>query len=344
MLSAFTARPIIELRQRDKSKIETILANGDRVLVGLNSGTLRIYRLNEPPPTTNGSHPPANDGGSQNGGEAHSSAPVKPTDLLREVEKFSSRAIEQLAIIKEANIIISLSNYHISFHDLQTYELVETLGRTKNASCFAVTSNIVKDPDTGIPEIISRLAVAVKRRLLLWSWHESELSEHVGEVTLSDTIRSVTWANATKLVCGMNSGYVMVDVLTREVVDIISPGTLAANGQGSRFGAVSSAGMGYMGLGGYMPRPLAAKLADGEMLLAKDINSMFIDDKGQPIEKRSRFPGRLLPSLSGIRTHISSPFSRRPRVLSRFGIPIPSHYFRPFLFLAQLNFISCPQR
>lgn len=30
MLSAFTARPIIELRQRDKSKIETILAYGMR--------------------------------------------------------------------------------------------------------------------------------------------------------------------------------------------------------------------------------------------------------------------------------------------------------------------------
>lgn len=28
MLSAFTARPIIELKQRDKSKIESILATG----------------------------------------------------------------------------------------------------------------------------------------------------------------------------------------------------------------------------------------------------------------------------------------------------------------------------
>lgn len=32
MLSAFTARPIIELRQRDRSKIETILAYGMRLL------------------------------------------------------------------------------------------------------------------------------------------------------------------------------------------------------------------------------------------------------------------------------------------------------------------------
>lgn len=30
MLSAFTARPIVELKQRDKSKIESILAYGMR--------------------------------------------------------------------------------------------------------------------------------------------------------------------------------------------------------------------------------------------------------------------------------------------------------------------------
>jgi hypothetical protein len=32
MLSAFTARPIIELKQRDKSKIESILAYGIALL------------------------------------------------------------------------------------------------------------------------------------------------------------------------------------------------------------------------------------------------------------------------------------------------------------------------
>lgn len=31
MLSAFTARPIIELKQRDKSKIESILAYGSLI-------------------------------------------------------------------------------------------------------------------------------------------------------------------------------------------------------------------------------------------------------------------------------------------------------------------------
>ncbi|KAK7414728.1 Vacuolar morphogenesis protein 6 [Neonectria punicea] len=303
MLSAFTARPIIELRPRDKSRIETILAYGDRVLVGLNSGALRVYRLNELPPQPTNGHAPPTDADAPTTPPINGDAPpqtptLKPTDLLREVDRFSTRAIEQLAIIKEANTIVSLSNYHISLHDLQTYEPIETLSRTKNASCFAVTSNIVKDPDTGIPEIISRLAVAVKRRLLLWSWHESELAEDVGEVLLSESIRSVTWASATRLVCGMNGGYVMVNVVTREIEEIVSPGAGPAAGQTSRFGAMSSAGMGYMGLGGYMPKPLVAKLADGEMLLAKDINTLFIDDSGKPLEKK-QIPWQSAPDSIG---------------------------------------------
>ncbi|KAJ4267368.1 Vacuolar morphogenesis protein 6 [Fusarium torreyae] len=289
MLSAFTARPIIELRQRDRSKIETILAYGDRVLVGLNNGALRIYRLNElPAQSQNGSADADANAATSTTNDSNAAAQksTNPTDLMREVERFSTRAIEQLAIIKDANTIVSLSNYYVSFHDLKTYELIETLSRTKNATCFASTSNIVKDPDTGIPEIVSRLAVAVKRKLLLWSWLESELSEDVDEIVLAESIRSLTWASATKLVCGMNGGYVMVNVVTREVEDIVSPGSGPATGQTSRFGAMSSAGMGYMGLGGYMPKPLAAKLAEGEMLLAKDINTLFIDDDGKPLDRR----------------------------------------------------------
>ncbi|ESZ97403.1 hypothetical protein SBOR_2231 [Sclerotinia borealis F-4128] len=273
MLSAFTARPIVELRQRDKSKIESILAFGDRLLVGLNTGSLRIYQVNETP---------------------------GDVGLLREVEKFSTRAIEQLARIKEANVLISLSNYYVSIHDLQTYTLQEQLARTKNASTFAVTSNIVKDPGTGIPEIISRLAVAVKRRLLLWSWHQSELSSETTEITLAESIRTLTWASATKIICGMNSGYVIVDVIAQEVEDIVGPGAIGgtASNQGGRFGGMGSASMGYMGLGGYIPKPLATKLADGEMLLAKDINSLFITSEGKPMEKR-QIPWQPAPDAIG---------------------------------------------
>ncbi len=225
-------------------------------------------------------------------------------DLLRELDKFSSRAIEQLAIIKEANILISLSNAYISIHDLSSYTLQEQLTKTKSATTFGVTSNIVNDPATGIPEIISRLAVAVKRRLLLWSWHESELSTDVTEITLPASIRTLVWASATTIICGMSSGYVIVDVTTQDVQDIVGPGAIggAAGTEGSRFGGVGSASMGYMGLGGYTPKPLITRLGegdgDGELLLAKDINSLFIDSKGKPLEKR-QVPWQQAPESIG---------------------------------------------
>lgn len=225
---------------------------------------------------------------------------TRPVDLLREVEKFSPRAVEQLARLKEANLLIVLTNYHVALYDLNTYVLQEQLVKTKNATTFAVTSNVVKDSTTGIPEIISRLAVAVKRRLLLWTWHETEpLSDEV-EITLAEPIRSLTWASDTKIICGMNSGYVIADILTRTVEDIVGPGAIggATGTQGGRFGGVGSASMGYIGLGSYIPKPLATKLAHDEVLLAKDINSLFINADGRPIDKR-QIPWQSAPEAIG---------------------------------------------
>lgn len=276
---------------------------GDRLLVGLSSGSLRVYRVNELPDANDKQNGSSKADASTDGttpSRPGTPSVSKPVDLLREVEKFSTRAIDQLAIIKEANVLISLSNAYVSIHDLQSYTQQEQLLKTKSASTFAVTSNIVKDSATGIPEIISRLAVAVKRRLLLWSWHESELEHDTVEITLSDTIKTLTWASATKIICGMNSGYVMVDVLSQEIEDIVGPGAIggAAGAQTGRFGGVGSASMGYMGLGSYIPKPLATRLADGEMLLAKDINSLFITSDGKPLEKR-QVPWQQSPDAIG---------------------------------------------
>jgi hypothetical protein len=309
---------------------------------------LRIYRVNEIPDEEgkqNGSAKPADKPSSR---PSSSSAP-KPVDLLREVEKFSTRSVEQLAIIKEANILICLSNYYVSIHDLHSYSLQEQLTKTKNASTFAVTSNIVKDSATGIPEIISRLAVAVKRRLLLWSWHESELSSETIEITLAESIKTLTWASATKIICGMNSGYVIVDIITQEVEEIVGPGAIgsASGAQGGRFGAVGSASMGYMGLGGYVPKPLATKLADGEILLAKDINSLFITSDGVPVEKR-QIPWQQAPDAIGYSypylVALLPPLQgslevRNPETLSLLqSIPLPSakqlHFPPPTVSLA----------
>jgi hypothetical protein len=267
---------------------------GDRLLIGLNSGSLRIYRVNEVTKESNNE----NGTGQSNGGNID--PPARPVDLLREEEKFSRRPIQQLAIIKEANMLVSLSDGYVSIHDLQTYALQERLERTKGTTAFAVTSNIVKDPSTGIPSIVSRLAVAVKRRIILWSWQDMELSEDVPEMSLIASVKSLAWASATKIVVGLDPGFVMVDIESKEVADIVKPGVPgeAAGQLGVRFGAVNSAGMGYMGMGGWVPKPMASKLAEGQMLLAKDVNTLFIDTDGKPLDKR-QVPWALAPEAIG---------------------------------------------
>ncbi|EPQ61498.1 Bgt-2586 [Blumeria graminis f. sp. tritici] len=275
MISAFTACPIIELKAKDKSKIESILAYGDRLIVGLSTGNLQIYRVNE----TEDNHDP------KEGTKSNSDS--RSVHLLREVEKFSTRSIEQLALIKESNVLISMSNSYVSIHDLHSCTLLEHLIRTKGASNFAITSNIVKDSSTGIPEIISRLAVSVKRKLLLWSWHESELEQSVSEFTLAEPIRKLTWVAADKIICGLNSRFVLVDILTGDSQDIIGPGVSGtATVSSGRFSAVGSASMGYIGLGGYTSKPLVAKLKDGEILLTRDTSSVFIACDGKAAEKK----------------------------------------------------------
>ncbi|KHJ34262.1 putative vacuolar sorting protein 39 domain 1 [Erysiphe necator] len=292
MLSAYNAHPIIELKLRDKSKIESILAHGDRLMVGLNNGNLRIYRVNEPFDKSKNLPDPHK--------TSKSSSVFKAIDLLKEIEKFSTKAIEQLAIIKESNILISLSNACISIHDLHSFTLQEQLTKTKGVTSFATTSNIIKDAAMGIPEIISRLAVCVKRRLLVWSWHESEMEQDIIEIMLSEPIRVLQWAEATKVICGLNSGFVIVDIITKSVDDVTGYTTMGSStvNSGGRFGSVGTASIGYMGLKGYSSKPLIAKLVDDKLLLTKDTNSLFITSEGKSLEKE-QIPWQQVPEAIG---------------------------------------------
>ncbi|EER25497.1 AvaB protein, putative [Coccidioides posadasii C735 delta SOWgp] len=297
MLSAFTAQPLVELRPRDKSKIESLLAYGDRLLVGLNTGSLRIYRVNEINDDEDGLEDAEDAGEHVDGGTPSTPVKAKPTDLLREEENFARYKIEQLAIIKEANVLVSLSGGYVSLHDWQTYQLQEQLVRTKGASTFTVTSNIVKDKSTGVPSIVSRLAVAVKRKVMLWTWRDMELEEDTGEITLVSGIKTLTWATGTKLLAGLNSSYLLVDIESKKLTDIIGPGSIGGSG-GSERGGLGMTSMSYIGIGGAAPKPLATRLSEGEMLLAKDVNTHFIDTDGNSLG-RGQIPWSAAPEAVG---------------------------------------------
>ncbi|KAJ5661475.1 uncharacterized protein N7477_009091 [Penicillium maclennaniae] len=295
MLSAFTARPLVELRPRDKSKIDSVLAYGDRLLAGLNNGSLRIYRVTDD----------------------------NATELLRELEKFSRYRIEQLALVKEVGVLVSLAGGYVSLHDSQTYELNEQLAQTKGASAFAITSNVVNDPDTNVPAIVSRLVVAVKRKIFMWVWRDMELEPNTTELSLVSAVKTMTWVSATKLVVGLSSSYVMVDIKSGQVFELPGPGIWRSQ------------------------EDLQELALRGQILLAKDINTLFIDVDGQPLGRRqipwSHAPveiGYSYPFLLALHDTAKGVLEvRNPETLSLLqSIPLPSasilHIPQPNISLA----------
>ncbi|EME49308.1 hypothetical protein DOTSEDRAFT_76656 [Dothistroma septosporum NZE10] len=316
MLSAFKAQAIYELRQRDKSKVESLLAYGDRLLVGLNTGALRVCRVNEiKSPSEGESGVSLELSGSSSNGDHHADAPPpsptksggssKAVEVLHEEDKFSKKPVQQLAIIKEANLLVSLSDAYVSLHDLQSYHLVERLERTKGATCFAVTSNVVKDPDTNVPSLVSRLAVGSKRKIVCWTWQDMEQAEGIVEISMEASLRSLNWTDGMRLMVGMDPGFSVVDITTQEITPVNKPVPKTASADlssgelvGVRFGAVSSSGMGYMGMGSWVPKPMATPMIGDKVLLAKDVNTLFVSADGKASERR-QIPWAQAPEAIG---------------------------------------------
>lgn len=156
---------------------------------------------------------------------------------------------------------MSLSDGLVHIHNLDDYTLNETLNKTRGASTLAVTSAIERD-DNGIPTIVSRLAVGVKRRLLLYSWEDGGFQEGK-EVLLSGNVRTLTWTSGGKVVAGLQSGFVTVDVQSGAVQDVTPPDSKSAGtGEDKGWGS-------YVGMGGWGSKPLSTRLGD-ELLLVKD--------------------------------------------------------------------------
>lgn len=221
------------------------LSIGDKLLLGFSNGILRVYQVLD------------------------SDTPEISLSLLRTIEKFSRRSIDLLACIKEVQILVTLSDNYVHIHDLNNYVLTETLTKTKGASTFAVTSNIEKDEITQIPSIVSRLAIGVKKRLLLYSWHDEEFQEGK-EVVLNGAIRSLTWASGQKVVAGLVGGFVTVNVQTGAIEEIVPPESKNSGVGAGTSGAEQTGWSAYMGMGGWGSKPLSTHLGGDELLLVKD--------------------------------------------------------------------------
>lgn len=247
-IQAFTTKKVVSLNKSSKNRIECVYAYGDKLLVGLSNGTLSIYTVNDP-----------------------FSTDIQAT-LSNEYSNFCKYPIEKIRILKDAGALLILSGNIINVFDMDTHVLVEQLQHTKGTTTFEVIDGIIELG--GYQAMVSRLAVGCKRKLVVYEWRDSEFVTH-REIQLSDRIRTISFLNHNKVICGLGSEYGIVDIEKEAVVNTIVPG----NDNNSSF---TSVGISYMGIGSKQPIPLSVRLGEkeGGALIVRDTVGQFIEQDG----------------------------------------------------------------
>ncbi|KAI1318862.1 Vacuolar morphogenesis protein 6 [Mortierella claussenii] len=251
-------------------KIESIFAQGDKLYVGTSYGALLVYSVREPLGID----------------EAIS------VTLMETLKMFSKRAIDQIDFIKAVGVLVTLSDGYVSLHDIDTFALRTQLGKTKGANLFSVFSKI-EFLDGVLPQVITRLAVAVRKRIIVFSWQDSEFSD-TKEYTIPDRVRTMEWVGTQNLCIGFDNEYALMDCKTSVLTPLFSP--TSTNNQGAigstlestlntlnNFSALATGGL--MGLGTKPGKPLITRLPNDEILLGKEHSSISVGLDGTPKRK-----------------------------------------------------------
>ncbi|SJX63147.1 related to Vam6/Vps39-like protein involved in vacuolar morphogenesis [Sporisorium reilianum f. sp. reilianum] len=163
MHTAFDSAPLLA---GIKGKPEAIVVHGAKLYVGTSTGALNVFRTDQPASsnqetsssTSPSKRPPSILGSPTKSASILSSRAsirepkVAPATPVQTAAQFSRRSIDQLGVIKEANLLVSLSDGYVSLHDLSTLELRSQLVQTRGATTFGVDTSIQKRVAPQIPD------------------------------------------------------------------------------------------------------------------------------------------------------------------------------------------------
>ncbi|KAK9243203.1 hypothetical protein V1506DRAFT_545127 [Lipomyces tetrasporus] len=300
MLRAFAPVPVVELSS--KERIQAIFASRDKLYVGLASGALKVYSV---PPSTGSSSAP-------------SASPPVPAKLVTTIDQFTKRAVEQLAVLEEARVLVALSDGYVHLYDLDTYALQERLHRTKGAFVMATSSDLEFDKpfvalssDGSLPNpsaadvqgTVSRLVVSARKKLHCYEWQGAEL---IGsrEISIPERPRSLTFIRPDKILCGLVVEYFLVDISASTVSSVFAAGRPVGPLNGAIAGVAANIGDITSSASASARRQgcaLAALLPeDDSVLLVNEFSSAFLSaETGGFIKTKKPIKWKDVPAMLG---------------------------------------------
>ncbi|KAH9928648.1 vacuolar sorting protein 39 domain 1-domain-containing protein [Fomitopsis serialis] len=209
-------------------------------------------------------------------------------ELVETKKALSRKAIEQLCYVKDVNSLAVLSD--------STSLTATSLAKSKQALSMATYTGVVHSvPDNNltlspeefgkgkdVPSVLTHLAIGCKRKIVIYSWKDGE-PQDPQETTLSHSPRTMSFLGENMICFGYAlSDYALYYLKTATMIEIATPIPSVTSGT-----SISNMGMGALtNLGGYMgigakARPWVVSIHEGEALIARDNNGLFVGPDGK---------------------------------------------------------------
>ncbi|XP_055904894.1 vam6/Vps39-like protein [Eupeodes corollae] len=169
--------------------IESIAAYDNNVILGTRSGQLIMYSVqtNEPDGKIN-------------------------LQLLKFNKNFSKKAINQMEVIAEENLLFILTDGMIHVCDISrlNFAFIHSSVETKGSSIFVLDVKTPKS-QTGATATVIRMCVAIKRRLQFYYWKQDRLHPLPISIELKDVPKALCWID--DIICvGFKDEYVIYNI------------------------------------------------------------------------------------------------------------------------------------
>ncbi|XP_078089669.1 vam6/Vps39-like protein isoform X3 [Mustelus asterias] len=124
--------------------------------------------------------------------------------LLEKSNKNFSKKIQQLYVVSQFKILISLLESNIYVHDLLTFQQITMVTKAKGASLFSC--DLKRSDDD---ELILNMCVAMKKKLQLYYWRDREFHETQADFSVPDVPKSMAWCE-NSICVGFKRDYYLI--------------------------------------------------------------------------------------------------------------------------------------
>uniref|UniRef100_A0A8C7CTN4 VPS39 subunit of HOPS complex n=1 Tax=Oncorhynchus kisutch TaxID=8019 RepID=A0A8C7CTN4_ONCKI len=228
MHDAYEPVPILE---KLPLQIDCLAAWEDWLLVGTKPGHLLLYRIKK-------------DAGTN-----------RFEVTLEKSNKNFSKKIQQLFIVSQYKILISLLENNIHVHDLLTFQQITVVSKAKGATLFACDLQVKYRSG----EAQLRMCVAVKKKLQLYYWKDREFYELQGDFAAPDIPKSMAWCQ-NSICVGFKRDYYLIRMDGRGSIKELFPT-------------------------GKQLEPLVVPLADGKVAVGQDDLTVVLNEEGVCTQK-----------------------------------------------------------